>query len=172
MAMMACGECGSAVSSEARSCPGCGVDRKIFRRAAGDHKRVSLPKKLGIGFAVLVGVGVLTQGSAPPAINAAAAADDPAVKQEKARDYAAYLSARALKASLRNPESLTFKSIRASDDGSVICMTYRAQNGFGGLNLEHMLVKDGDPTQGAAAWNRNCAHKMLFDVTGVGRLIH
>ena len=108
--------------------------------------------------------------SSLPANNAGTAPEDLATRQQHGRTSAAFASARALKASLRNPDSLTFRSIGTNDDGGVVCITYRAQNGFGGMNLEHVVFRDGDPSQSAAAWNRTCAHKKLYDLLGVASL--
>ena len=168
MAMINCGECGAPVSMEAKMCPGCGASRKVFRRPAGARRTVSWPKKIAIGFAALVGLGMVAQTVAGPS---EPQAETPEQKQSKHRGYVAYLSAKALKESLRNPDSLDFDEILANDDGSVICMTYRAQNGFGGLNLERVVIKDGKPSQTRASWRANCANKMLFDVTNVESLI-
>ena len=169
MGMINCGECGAFVSTEAKSCPGCGAGRKVFGRPAGTRKPMSFIKKLGIGFGALIGLSVVIQAATggDPTVRA----ETPEEKQSKQRGYAAYLSAKALKASLRNPGSLDFEEILANDDGSVICMTYRAQNGFGGLNLERVVFKDGNPSQSRASWRANCANKMLFDVTNVESMI-
>lgn len=169
MAMISCGECGASVSTEAKACPGCGASRKVFRRPAGARKPMSRPKKIGIGFGALIGLSVVIQAATggPEAVQA----ETPQEKQSKQRGYAAYLSAKALKASLRNPGTLEFSEILANDDGSVICMTYRAQNGFGGMNLERVVFTDGKPSQTRASWRANCANKMLFDVTNVESMI-
>ena len=134
------------------------------------EKRMSWPKKIGIACAAAFGIGVIGQiASGGPNQNAQPeSAQD---KQTKHRDYQAYLAAKALKSSLRNPDSLSFESILASDDGNVICMKYRAQNGFGGMNLGHVVFKDGEPSEKRAAWQSNCAHKVLNDVTAVKDLI-
>lgn len=168
MAMINCGECGVSVSTEAKVCPACGASRKAFRRPAG-ARRVSWPKKIGIGFAALIGVSVVIQAATGG--DQTVQAESPQAKQSKQRGYAAYLSAKALKASLRNPGSLDFDEILANEDGSVICMTYRAQNGFGGMNLERVVFRDGKPSQTRASWRANCANKMLFDVTNVESMI-
>jgi hypothetical protein len=170
MAMINCGECGASVSTQARTCPACGANRKVFRRPAGAATRMSWPKKIGIAFAAMFGLGVIGQIVTGGA-SQNAQAESPQDKQTKHRDYAAYLSAKALKASLRNPDSLDFDSILANDDGSVICMTYRAQNGFGGMNLGHVVFKDGDPSESHSSWRTNCAHKLLIDVTAVKSMI-
>jgi hypothetical protein len=170
MATINCGECRALVSTQARTCPACGANRKVFRRPAGARQPMSWPKKIGMAFAAVFGLGVVGQIVTGGA-NQNAEEQSPRDKQTQHRDYAAYLSARSLKASLRNPDSLAFESILANDDGSVICMTYRAQNGFGGMNLEHVVFKNGDPNESHASWRANCAHKLLIDVTAVKSMI-
>lgn len=169
MAIISCGECGASASTEAKVCPGCGASRKVFRRPAGARKPMSWPKKIGVGFGALIGLSVVIQAATGG--GQTVQAETPQEKQSKQRGYAAYLSAKALKAGLRNPDSLDFDEILANDDGSVICMTYRAQNGFGGMNLERAVFKDGKPSQTRASWRANCANKILFDVTNVERMI-
>jgi rRNA maturation endonuclease Nob1 len=171
MAMINCGECGASVSTEAKTCPGCGANRKVFRRSADARKPMSWPKKIGIAFGAVFGLGVVGQLVALPGGGQVAQAESAQDKQTDQRNHAAYLSARALKASLRNPDSLAFQSILASDDGSVICIKYRAQNGFGGINLEHVVFKDGNPSQSRSSWQAHCAGKLLVDETAVQHVI-
>lgn len=133
---------------------------------------MSWPKKIGIALGAVFGLGVVGQlitGAAGG--NQGAQAETAQDKQQKQRDYAAYLSAKALKSSLRNPDSLAFDEILANDDGSVVCMKYRAQNGFGGMNFEYVVFKNGEPSQSHASWRANCAHKMLNDLTAVKSMI-
>jgi len=172
MAMINCGECGASVSTEAKACPGCGANRKVFRRSPDAGKRMSWPKKILIGFGIFFGVSfVVAIANGGSGTGQQAKAESSQDKLEKDRDYEAYLAAKALKASLRNPDSLSFDQILASDDGSIICITYRAQNGFGGMNIEHVVFKDGDPSRSHARWDRNCAYKMLNEVTAVQSMI-
>lgn len=56
-------------------------------------------------------------------------------------------------------DSLSIEQILANDDGSVSCMTYRAQNGFGGMNIGQVVFKYGDPSQSHASWRAHCAGK-------------
>ena len=129
-------------------------------------------KKIGVAFGVMFGVSLVggfaaSVSGTKPSVHTESAQD----KQKTHRDYQAYLAAKAVKASLRDPDSLSFEEILANDDGSVICMTYRAQNGFGGMNIEHVVFKDGDPSQSHASWHPHCAGKMLNDVTAVQSMI-
>lgn len=50
-------------------------------------------------------------------------------------------------------------------------MKYRAQNGFGGTNLERVVFKDGNPSQSRLSWQTHCAGKLLIDETAVQHLI-
>jgi hypothetical protein len=53
MAMIRCAECGIDVSSEAKACPHCGKP----------VKRSSFAKKVGIGFAIFMGIGIIANAS-------------------------------------------------------------------------------------------------------------
>jgi hypothetical protein len=37
-----------------------------------------------------------------------------------------------------------------------MCFEYRAQNGFGGMGREFVVIQNGKPSQSPSAWNRNC----------------
>jgi hypothetical protein len=83
----------------------------------------------------------------------------------KQRSEAAVTDAVSLKQSLRDPDSLIFEKILANDDGSTVCITYRARNGFGGMNREHAVFAGGPGTTSASAWHKHCEHVMLNNVT-------
>jgi hypothetical protein len=172
MAMITCGECGASVSTEAKSCPACGASRKVFLRPPGTKKPMSWPKKIGIALGVMFGVSLVGGFAAGVSgTNPGTQTETAQDKEQKHRDYQAYLAAKALKASLRNPDSRSFEQILVNDDGSVICITYRAQNGFGGMNIGHVVFKDGDPSESHASWRAHCARKLLNDVTAVQSMI-
>lgn len=76
----------------------------------------------------------------------------------------ALAAGQALKKSARNPDSLVIEAATASDDGKTVCLSYRAQNGFGGMNRETLVFRDGAPLESAASWNRHCLGPMR-DVT-------
>ena len=140
--------------------------------ASGAKNPMSWPKKLGIAFGAVFGVAFIGQILAGSSGSGQSGrADTAQEKQVKHRDYQAYLSAKALKSSLLNPDSLSCISIRASADGGVICLKYRAENGFGGMNIGHTLFKEGEPSDSPASWNKNCAHKLMYDETAVKDLI-
>jgi len=63
---------------------------------------------------------------------------------------------------MRDPSSFQLESAWVMDN-KAICYTYRARNGFGGLNLEHAVIgREGksfltqDMDGFATTWNRDC----------------
>jgi hypothetical protein len=72
--------------------------------------------------------------------------------------------------SMRNPKSFELVSVLAMPSGAV-CYRYRAQNGFGGLNVEQaLLLKDGSRIKTSSmdgfrsAWAGGCAGKVGNDL--------
>lgn len=109
MAVINCGECGATVSTEAKICPGCGASRKAFRRAAGSKKPMSWPKKIGIAFAAVFGIAFVAAVAGEESKDQSTQGETP--QQQKAdedRAATAMVAAKALKESLRNPDSLAF----------------------------------------------------------------
>lgn len=66
------------------------------------------------------------------------------------------LFAASLKKSLRDPESLVLESVRANDDATIICIEYRARNGFGGMNRELAIYANRKVSQEPKFWNTYC----------------
>lgn len=81
-----------------------------------------------------------------------------------AKDEAAFqravVGAKTLRSSMRNPDSFSLMSVHIKNNGAT-CYRYRAQNGFGGMNLEFAVLVAGSRTfnHNASAWNASCAHK-------------
>lgn len=158
MAMVTCAECGGQLSTDAEMCPHCGAKKK---KATSFFTWV-VAWFFGIAFVVsLAGVG--KNQPAKPVSPEEQAAD----AQKEMRFTKTAIAAAALKKSLRNPESIQWSSILANDDASTICLEYRAQNGFGGMNQEFALFHDGKPSQKPEDWNRHCAKKELWDMKSV-----
>jgi hypothetical protein len=70
-----------------------------------------------------------------------------------------------LRRHLRNPDSLVLESARANTNGSIVYITYRAQNGFGGMNKEFVLSTTTRVSQDPADWKKHCSRPML-DILG------
>lgn len=107
-----------------------------------------------------------------------AAEDEQAAKVEKARERMRLAaekkkrdeSARrsevigwslGIRQGMRDPASLTWRKVLSNEDGSVLCMEFAARNGFGGMNVEHVLIRKGRSSQDAGQWNKHCAGKQF-----------
>jgi hypothetical protein len=169
MSMRKCKECGSQVSTKAEICPSCG---------AKQPKRTSTLTWLVCGVLVL---GVLSAaGFRPPGTSSAVAAPESASaaaaqaaekKAGNARDVAGAVAMKLVRDNMRDPDSLVWESVLSNADGSVVCIEYRAKNGFGGMNRAFFVVAGGKGSQNSAAWNKNCAKKTLFDVQANGEML-
>ena len=93
-----------------------------------------------------------------------------AKQREEAVFQLAVLGAKHLRDSMRNPDSFKLAEVLMMDNGAV-CYTYRAQNGFGGVNVgSAVLSRTGqfrtNETSGfRTLWNKECANKTGKDKT-------
>ena len=81
--------------------------------------------------------------------------------------YVTVGAASMVKKSLRNPDSLKWEDIYSSPDGRKICLIYRAQNGFGGMNKEHVSFVNGKPSTSGKSFNKNCSGNGFVDMKHV-----
>lgn len=152
MSLVKCHECAKEVSSEAKACPHCGAKVK---------KPVGLTGKLIVGFfAVSIIGGMIAQETAPKKSAEQIAAEN----EQASRAMFVRMAIKSLKKAARDPESVIVDVARSNKDGSVICLEYRARNGFGGMNREHLAVADGKALGTPKHWNTHCT-KELFDMT-------
>jgi hypothetical protein len=110
------------------------------------------------------------KGSEQKQVEAAAEAEKKKKAVEELHWQLAIVAARSLREAMRNPDSFKLVSAYFTDHGAV-CYRYRAQNGFGGLNIgQAVLSATGefktDETNGfSSLWNKECAHKSGTDKT-------
>lgn len=123
-----------------------------------------------VGFLLLIVVGLLVfatgeRGSKAPAeVTPAKTPEQIAADNRKEAAFQRVVAAlQIIKKANRNPASVTWETIMANDDASVICIEYRGQNGFGGMNKEFVVIAKGSASQKPSAWNRHCAGKPLQD---------
>jgi len=161
MALITCTECGTEVSTSAKACPKCGASPKAMGK---QKKQIGRTGKIVIG-AIALGMAALaiTAQNAPVPVQTEAEAM--AERLNLLRIKSGMAAAVALKRSLRNPDSVTYEMIRSNEDGSLICILYRAQNGFGGMNRGNMAFIDDEPTDSRSVWNKRCAQAQLYDIT-------
>jgi hypothetical protein len=98
----------------------------------------------------------------------------PQEQQKKTKDEQqfqfAVSGAKKLMDAMRNPDSFKLSSALFMDDGA-ICYEYRAQNGFGGMNVGRAvltakgIIKTNEMEGGSKLWNRECANKSGYDNT-------
>lgn len=152
MSLTPCQECATPVSTEAKTCPSCGA--KVKR-----PMRTTTKLLIGAVIALLVSIqmGVdKKQAKLAARTPEQIAADTAKEKALTRRENAANGVARALKDSMRDPDSLKIDSMRVSDDSKTVCVEYRAKNGFGGYNRELVTYLDGKGKKGVDIWNKNC----------------
>ncbi len=165
MALKKCKECAREISTKAESCPGCG---------ARQPKQTSLFTWLVLGVIVLLVLISMSGPDSPsPAVERHEASKQKS-EEEIRRDrdlQRAVIAAKGLRAAMRNPDSFTVEQILAMESGA-ICFTYRAQNGFGGMNREQAVLSSDDskfvssPSDGfSKAWNSACAGQTGDDIT-------
>ena len=101
------------------------------------------------------------QGGSPPA-------ESPEQQIRNSRALAAMV---AVKSGLRNRNSVQWDSVTVNSDASLVCIKYRAQNGFGGMASERVLYRDGIPTQERNDWLALCDRTQLIDMSHVALLL-
>jgi hypothetical protein len=160
-------KCGNDVARNAKFCPKCGHQFKVS--GAVTLLALVIVGLMIWGFIKAAGVGsdpTPTAAAPPPPTREQNIAQ---AKQEKAFQRAV-AGARQLKASMRNPDSFKLGEISVMNDGAV-CYDYRAQNGFGGMNVGHAVLapngkfKSNDSDGYASLWNKECANKTGADKT-------
>ena len=165
MSLIVCPDCGTKVSHSAKTCPSCGASAKAIARVQrAPAKQIGRFGKIVIGGAVLGAVAVAAVSimhEPSPAMHTNTQAD----ALFKQRGQAAMKDAVNLKQSLREPGSLTFDKILTNDDGSLVCISYRARNGFGGMDRDHVTFIAGLGTTSSAVWRKRCARVELNDET-------
>ena len=103
------------------------------------------------------------QAASSAAPNAAPASEPK--KAEKNYAYA-YVAAKELRDTMRDPDSFKLTSAYIIKDTGNVCYEYRARNGFGGMNKGYavlykagLVTSEQNARRFTAAWNKYCAHK-------------
>lgn len=161
MAIADCRECGTKVSTEAKTCPSCGATAPTKKAPSAMARLVAACIVLG-GIFLILGMGH-TPSSKPAAQPAKAESkekDDPL----QATKMMIAASAVSIKRSSRDPDAFILESALLMDDKSG-CLTYRAKNGFGGYSRGYAVMRpDGNTLVDEmlafqATWNKYCQGK-------------
>jgi hypothetical protein len=156
MALIECKECGNEVSSKAESCPKCG--------AAVETKGMGC----GTGIVIVFLCGIVYAAIFPSEHPSTAPAPSTTTQPKETNDDAssrAWIAANALKNQMRNPDSFKVEHAYVpKENQKVVCLTYRSQNGFGGINREQAILTPAGRLLPSTAtgfnsnWDKFCQH--------------
>ena len=93
-------------------------------------------------------------------------AQKPSITQidERIRNDAAMAALDQLKLVLRDPASLSVIAVGTDKNGHIVCMKYRAKNGFGGTSISYMVSVHGVLYRKTDVYNKYCSQD-LYDET-------
>ena len=171
MALVLCPECKHEVSERARACPQCGcplseVRTRVRRRDNGKFLIFLVASVLVAAIVFEIKNRIAPQ---PTSSSIITPEEDKALiegeKAERNRKFQLALAgALAVKSRLRNPNSLVIESAFVVFSTDAVCLTYRAQNGFGGMDramavlvVDKNIAAVGNDSKTIAVWNRECA---------------
>jgi hypothetical protein len=160
MALRTCNECGNQVSASAKSCPQCGAKGKAL---VGSREKGIFGKALLAFFGLSIVITAATEVMNPSTPETAEEEAYRARVQERNVNIVTY--ARSLKAAMRNPHSVSFDRVLTNGDGSLVCFSYRAENGFGGINRERVAFSPAGGSQERRVVKTICSDKDMKDVT-------
>lgn len=159
MAGKKCPQCAEVVKPEALVCRFCG------------HKFPEPPAKkpMGLGKKVLIAFGGLVLASTiinlsvaiggKKGASVATPTESPSGESKDDLGGMAILAGESLKGAARDPDSLEIERAfgRTEKHGvSYVCILYRARNGFGGMNREHVVFSLAGGDTSSKAWNKWC----------------
>ena len=70
-----------------------------------------------------------------------------------------------IKMNLRDPDSVKWEFGGINRAGTIVCVRYRAKNGFGGFAREVFVVTPTGPSQDGRTWNKHCLDRSIEDLT-------
>ena len=117
-------------------------------------------------FFVVIGIhagmtffGVLPAGQ--PALTDAQVASEARYIDQK---EAAARAVAVIRKSVRDPDSLVVEQIFMRNPPNVVCIAYRAKNGFGGVNRTGAVVSSGVSISDPTVWNKRCVGDGFHDI--------
>ena len=115
----------------------------------------------------LFGLGMLANAISPTETEAernariANEAEQTALKlEDNKRSTLAFIAKATITEAARNPDSVSFSYVGVNKDATTVCVRYRAQNGFGGMNQEYIAFHNGKARDSAAFWNKHCTKEL------------
>ena len=92
------------------------------------------------------------------------AANEKAAQQENMEAHLIDMAVSTVRDSLRNRNSLDIHQAMITED-NIVCLTYSAQNGFGGMNMEQTALRTGLVVK----YGKYCDGKTGVDKTSLAR---
>lgn len=189
MAVVACRECGKPVSTKAHACPSCGAPTKrrtsMFTWIVGGFFTVAVVLAIVMSeisrrdkderdaqAAQQAAARVAAMTPEQRAAEAAKrAAETKRAEQREAAFRRALITAKAIRESANDPDSISFHRVSYSEQGAVL-LEYRGKNAFGGLIRQTaILAPDNKLSMGAedsrdvvTAWNKYVAGKQMWEL--------
>lgn len=167
MSLIKCRECGNDVSTEAKTCPKCGVKVK---------KPMSRTMKWVLGFlGVSVVAGIISSKQQQDAFEQAKANQTPEQKVAEAKRDAqlqwAAMGAMQLKKTMKDPRAFDLTSLYVTKNGHG-CYDYRAKNSFGAILPSSavmtpqgkLLLQEQHGNEFSKTWNRECTQSGGNDI--------
>lgn len=164
MAMVNCKECNAQISDQASACPQCGAKPK---------------KTVGIAGYIVAGILLVF-------VMKAAWREDPP-KETRSPQEVALAKARekayqdrlgstmtvltTIKLSLRDPASVQWLAATSNETGGVVCVSYRAKNGFGGMNVEYAAYGGGAISTDEKHYRQYCDGKSMHNMKSAFTLV-
>lgn len=156
-----CGGCGKDPTTTATACQYCGAKRP----SVPDWVILMCILTAALGACTYVATNVDMQKEP---VAAAAPPKKVEATPEQVREAMHYAKTRmvlrAIKKSMRDPDSLQWIYVSRNQESTVVCTELRARNGFGGMNVEHYVFAKQKIASGSKTWNRHCAGKELVDM--------
>ena len=159
MALTTCSECKHQVSEKAKACPHCGAKLKM-----GIFK-----KSLLIFFGLVIVGSIFSESAKSPSENNNSLSPEEKAAAEKAKKRKDEAFTRvvqvlhSIKSAAREPESVKWENILGDEDANIVCVEYRAKNGFGGYSKGLASFYKGKIHTDVSSWNQWCAGKTLVN---------
>jgi hypothetical protein len=161
--MRTCGKCKTEIEDNREVCPKCGhllwqTRHTVIAVAIGSFIIVLL---FFMAVYTPSDSGSSAQTAAPSSNQTAQPPADPEAQKNEVYFQYAVQGAKALRDEMRNPDSFKLNQVILMPDGAA-CYTYRAQNGFGGMDAGYyVLPPDGQGRTNedagfSSAWKKEC----------------
>lgn len=179
VALIACHECQNQVSTESKQCPHCGAKVKKPNPLKKEYSGKPLSRgallAIALFFLTFIAAEYIQSQKSPEQLQREAVRKQNYEKEkaEKAllyeqqlkREDVAGAAMAAVRKTSRNPDTVVWENVVTNKDASVICITARLANGFGGMVREKVAAVNGSFSNKSNIWNKHCANKRMFDVT-------